>query len=184
MRQFHLLKKENSAFGGSLLSKRAERARRRPISIKHSMHIVMRSSRAKGEWSFRRGKNPGRIVNLVNKFARKYGVRVLSMANVGNHLHLHVRLANRHVYPAFIRALTGAIALLVTKAKKFKGIVGKFWDYRPYSRFVESYRDFLNVCDYVRINQMEGFGIDRKEARFFVSISRDGPAGFEELLFG
>ena len=132
------------------------------------MHLVLRSTRARGEWSFRRPKNERRIRQLADRFARRYGVRVLSLANVGNHLHFHVKLSNRHLYRPFIRALTGAIAMAVTGASRWKPLEGKFWDYRPFTRIIQSFRGFLNLRDYIRINQLEGAGVERIEARWIV----------------
>lgn len=76
------------------------------------MHLVLRSTQAVGEWSFRR--QPELIKRLIYKDANKIGVKVHGIANVGNHLHLHVKLTHRFTYDRFIRALTGAIALAIT----------------------------------------------------------------------
>lgn len=166
MKQMDWFKRGKEAFGGDLLTTRAERARRRPLSTKQSMHIVLRSTQAKGEWSFR--KQPQLIERLIHKYAKRYGVKVFSFANVGNHIHMHVRLGSRFTYPAFIRALTGAIALAVTGANKFRKLTRRFWDRRPFSRIVTSYRAFRNMQDYVRINKLEGDGWERDEAEFHV----------------
>jgi putative transposase len=87
-----------------------------------------------------------------------------------------MKLSNRYAYAAFIRAISGAIALSVTGASKLKRLQRKFWDYRPYSRVVVGYRAFLNMKDYVRINQLEGFGLDRAEARFYWDLQKAGLA--------
>jgi hypothetical protein len=44
----------------------------------------------------------------------------------------------------------------------------KFWDYRPYTRVVQSFRAFLNLRDYIKINQYEGAGYKREHARMIV----------------
>ena len=85
------------------------------------MHVVMRSTRAKGEWSFRRGSNPQKIQSIVKKFSARYGVRIIGFANVGNHLHLQIKLTNRYGYKPFIRATTAAIAMAVT------GVAGRLF---------------------------------------------------------
>lgn len=86
------------------------------------------------------------------------------MANVGNHLHLHVQLTNRFTYNPFIRAVTGAIAIAVMGSVRRK----KFWDRRPFSRIVQSFTAYLRLRSYVRINELESFGISREEARDIV----------------
>jgi REP element-mobilizing transposase RayT len=134
--------------------------------------LVLRSSKAKGEWSFRKPKHSAKITQIIEKFARKYGVRVISMANVGNHLHFHIRLTNRFGYKPFIRAITASITMAVTGASKLKPLKkaakDKFWDYRPFTRIVDSFKAFLNLKDYVEINQWEGQGFSRERSRLFI----------------
>jgi len=36
-------------------------------------------------------------------------------------------------------------------------------------RIVKSFRAWLNLKDYIRINQLEGYGYSRQQARFFVA---------------
>jgi REP element-mobilizing transposase RayT len=119
-KQFALLKREKSEYGGELMKTRKGRAHGRPLSTRESMHLTLRSTKARGDWSFRRGANPARIDAIIKKFSVKYGVRVVSKSNVGNHLHLHVRLANRQSYKPFIRATTAAIAMAVTGACRWR----------------------------------------------------------------
>jgi REP element-mobilizing transposase RayT len=118
--QFALLKREKSEYGGELMKTRKGRAHGRPLSTRESMHLTLRSTKARGDWSFRRGANPAKIDAIIKKFTAKYGVRVISKSNDGNHLHLHVRLANRQSYKPFIRAVTAAIAMAVTGACRWR----------------------------------------------------------------
>jgi len=173
MKQLQLLKNQNSAYGGILFRTRNGRARPRPLSTKETLHLVLKSTQAKGDWSFSKRENRHKIHEILTRFSRKYGVRVLSYANVGDHLHFHVKLSNRYLYAPFIRALTSAIAMAVTGCSRWKPLKreakDRFWDYRPFTRVVKSFRAFLNLKDYIRINQYEGAGYTRKEARFFVA---------------
>ena len=173
--QLRLLKARGSSYGGELLKKREGRAHGRPLSTTNTMHLVLRSRRATGEWSFRRPKNEKKIREIVQRFAAKYGVRVLNLANVGNHLHFHLRLGNRHTYKPFIRAVTAAIMMAVTGYSKWKKKPEgeRFWDYRPFTRIIANgLRAFLTVKDYIRINQLEGFGFRREVARIIVADER------------
>jgi hypothetical protein len=52
MKQAELFSKQQKAYGGKLLQTRRGRAHGRPLSTKHSMHLVLRSSLAKGTLSF------------------------------------------------------------------------------------------------------------------------------------
>lgn len=168
-KQLKLLKNEPMAYGGDLLKTRSGRSRARPLATKNSMHLVLRSTKATGDWSFRRSQNRKKIEQILNRFAGKYGIRLLSVANVGNHLHLHIQLLNRNTYRPFIRAVTGAIAMAISGrsrwAKKHHAKL-KFWDRRPFSRVVVGWRALLSLRDYIRINRLEGYGYHRSEAMF------------------
>jgi REP element-mobilizing transposase RayT len=136
------------------------------------MHLVLRSSKAKGPLSFASESHRKKIDRILRRFAKKYGVRILSYANVGNHLHFHLKLSNRYLYTPFIRALTGSIAMAVTKTSRWKPGKYKFWDYRPFTRVIRSFKAFLNMKDYIRINELEGFGYAREQASFLVRTAR------------
>lgn len=169
--QLKLLAGEPSAYGGTLLKTRKGRSRGRPLAVKNSMHLILRSSLATGDWSFRRSANRKKIEAIFKKFSQKYAVRLISIANVGNHLHLEIQLTNRFTFKPFIRATTAAIAMAVTgrnrwTAAKTKAV--KFWDYRPYTRVIIGFKALLGLRDYIRINQLEGYGYHRSEAEFFV----------------
>lgn len=164
--QLALLENEPKSYGGELLKTRRGRARGRPIDSKNSMHLVLRSTKAKGAWSLWTRENRVKVQTITAKFSKKYGVRILSMANVGNHLHFHVKLSSRHTYVRFIRAITSAIAMAVTGVSRWNPSESRFWDYRPFTRVVVGRRAFLNLSDYVQINRLEGFGLRRSEARY------------------
>jgi putative transposase len=169
--QLALLKDLPKAYGGELLKKRAGRVRGRPLDSRNTMHLSLRSSRARGDWSF--WKHKTEITGILRKFSGKYGIRILSFANVGNHLHIHLKLGSIHTYRPFIRAITSAIVSVVTGANRWHPLKAKpndhFWDYRPFSRVVIGFRAFLHLREYIRINELEGFGVGRAEARFFLA---------------
>ncbi len=150
------------------MKKRKARSSGRPIVTRQTMHFVLRSTQAKGSWSFFRHKI--NIRNILEKFSKKYGVKLLSMANVGNHLHMHIQLTNRRTYPAFIRAITASIMMAVTGASRWNKLKlkQKFWDRRPFSRVITSYNQLLKLKDYILINKWEGRGYTRDQSRFMV----------------
>ncbi len=215
MKQSEFFKKQKSAYGGDLLTTRKARARPRPLCTRNTMHLVLRSTKAKGEWSFKKPSNERKIEALLKKFSLRYGVKVISLANVGNHLHFQIKLSNRFTYRPFIRALTASIAMAVTGSSRWKPLYKsgahpsqnktargapkvnkedkaanvndesgsdqsatgaarknaktRFWDYRPFTRIVESFRAVLNLRDYIRINQLEGYGYRRDQARWIIA---------------
>lgn len=162
MRQLKLFKDEEKAYGG-VLRKVLKGRGARPLATKSTMHLVLRSSRAKGPWRFQANRN--KWLPIVRKFAQKYGVKILGHGDPGNHIHLHVQLSNRHAYKRFIRAVTSAIAMAITGASRWKKINFKFWDYRPFTRVVIGRRGFLAARDYVLINKLEAQGVEREDAR-------------------
>jgi hypothetical protein len=177
--QLTLLARGSSDYGGTLYSTRAARRRARPLSTRDSMHLVLRSTQARGNWSFLQPRNQGAIRSLSEKYAARFGVKLLAIANVGNHLHLQIRLTNRRLYAPFIRALTGAIALRVTGRSRWKRKANDplherkpFWDLRPFTRIVESRRGLLTLRDYFALNRWEARGFDRITARWILRRER------------
>lgn len=167
--QLKLFKNEPKAYGGSLLKKRKGRRGPRPLDTKNTMHLVLRSSHAKAGWSFRVGENPKKGSTILRKFARKYGVQLLAVANVGNHIHIHMKLGNRFGYKPFIRAVTSAIAMAITGMSRWKKLDLKFWDLRPYTRVMLGREAWLHLTKYIRVNQLEGMGYTRETAKIVMS---------------
>jgi len=145
-------------FGGDLL-KKAKARTARPLSTRKAMHLVLRSSQATGEWGFRTPRNREIVSHTLNKASAKTGVKIYRVANSGNHLHLIVKLTNRFTYARFIRAVTGTLALKITKASKSHRLQKRFWDRRPFTRILEWGRDFSRAVDYLLLNQLEAAGI-------------------------
>jgi REP element-mobilizing transposase RayT len=175
MKQIEFFKKSEKAFGGTLMKKAKGRATPRPLSTRDNMHLVLRSSKAVGDWSFKGKRNEFRIQSIIKKFSVKYGVRVISLANVGNHLHFQIKLTNRYTYNPFIRAMTAAIAMAVTGSSRWNPLKkeAKFWDYRPFTRIIRGFRSLLNLQDYIRVNQLEGYGNTRQQARLILAALND-----------
>ncbi len=165
-KQLNFLPTQSKAYGGELLKTRKGRAHGRPLDTRNSMHLVLRSTKAKGPWSFKIPHNEIKIKQIVNKFAPRHGIKILSLAIVGNHLHFHIKIANRFGYFAFIRAITAAIAMTISgKSRWQRELKEKFWDYRPFTRIVLGFKAFLTLKDYIFINQLEGLGHSRLVAR-------------------
>jgi hypothetical protein len=162
MKQTQLLKKHKSDHGGDIKN---PQKRQHPLSTTDSMHIILRSSEARGPRSFRKYSKD--IRRILEKFAAKYHIEIKSYANVGNHLHLYIKLFKRKFYTPFIRADTAAILMKVTGFSKWrpKPVGFQFWDYRPFSRVVTSFTAFKNLVDYIQINALEGLGFARQEAQ-------------------
>ena len=152
-------------FGGELLKSNPKC--QRPLSFKQSMHLVLRSSKATGKYSFLHISRVRQIKALVQKQASVSEVKILRYANAGNHLHLLVQPSNRIGYRKFIRAITGLIARTVLKTERGIGLRGqdrlkntnKFWDKRPFTRIVAWGREFTRVSRYLIQNILEAEGL-------------------------
>jgi REP element-mobilizing transposase RayT len=139
--------------GGEI--RRGRRKLARPFDSRRPIHVVLRSSVAKGRWSLRRPDTTRQVFNAMQRLARRFGVRVYEFANATNHLHMLIRAKCRHALQGFLRAFAGIAARIVTGAQKGRPI-GKFWDWLAYSRIVEWGRDFFGAWAYVFQNELEG----------------------------
>jgi REP element-mobilizing transposase RayT len=142
----------------------------RPFDSKRCMHLTLRSSKARGTWSFLRAKTEKNIKGLIYTHAAKANVKIYRYANGGNHLHLLVKASSRRGFQKFLRTVTGLIPRLVTGAKKGSSLQGqkaKFWDGLAYSKLVSWGRQFKDTTNYIFMNELEAYGIipPRPEAR-------------------
>ncbi len=135
----------------------------RPFTSKAPLHLVMRSSRARGTWSMLHRRNKARITSMIYVYAERFHVKVYRAANVGNHIHLLVKAEERKNLADFLRVLAGRIAVTVSGAQKGVKRIGRFWDYLYWSRLVSWGRDFYQVRKYVLANELEKFSNNRRE---------------------
>ena len=141
--------------GGGLRARK--RKLERPIDPKRPLHLTLHSSRARRAWSLLNPRHRFWIEDQAHATGKKHGVKVYRFANVGNHLHLLVKTPTRAAFQAFLREISGRIAMRVTEARKGNP-VGRFWDELAYSRVVSWGRDFENVTRYFIKNLFESIG--------------------------
>lgn len=146
-------------FGGGLLRKGNPREAR-PLSTKFPMHLVLRSSMAKGEKSFLHPSRAQRIEKMVRRLGKQQGVRVLRYSNGGHHLHMLVLPRSRKAFHNFVRSISGVAARLslgrergkatpLSVSKNFKSDQNThkhFWDARPFTRIVKWGREFAVIA--------------------------------------
>jgi REP element-mobilizing transposase RayT len=160
-------------FGGSLLKGNPRRAR--PLSTKHAIHLVLKSQWAYGEKSLLHERNCERVTRIVHRQAKRTGVRIYHFVNVGNHLHLVIRIQSKvlfkgkHDFHSFIRAISGLIARQALKAERNSAKNVKFWVARPFTRLISWGIDYNFVTRYMGKNRSQaqtrrafvdwGFGI-------------------------
>ncbi len=154
------LQRPRNEFGGSLL--KGNPKTKRPLDSKLPIHVVLRASRS----GMRLPKTVGIVSEILKEASRKYGVTVYRFANVGNHLHLLIKVSRIQMWAPYIRELCGRIA------QQVRAVIGlaaeeRFWLFRPFTRIVRGWQKaFKSVCDYVYLNRLEAEGfISRKETR-------------------
>src|SRR6476620_10568066 len=150
------------AFGGAAQKGNPKTAR--TIVTRQAMHVVVRSSQAKGRYSFL-GKAK-RVEDILLRQAERFGVRLYDVANAGNHLHLVLRASSVRLFKGFLRAITGLLARLVLGVERgspWKG--ARFWDARPFTRIVSWGRDYTQLRNYLLLNRTEMLGMKRQPAR-------------------
>ncbi|NUM88785.1 MAG: hypothetical protein HUU37_06255 [Bdellovibrionales bacterium] len=125
-------KRSESAHGG--LAAIGRRKAARPISPRKPMHLIFRSSRARGPWSLVRSRN--RIRELSFLTARRSSVRIQRLAVLDRHLHLVVRAGSREHMQKFLRVLPQVVMFAVTGARKGNPR-GRFWDALVFSRVMD-----------------------------------------------
>lgn len=160
--------------GGSLNNGKRKEAR--PLSTKRPIHAVLRSSRARGHWSFLHTQNRARVERLVRNSGRKFDVKIEGLANSGNHLHLIVRGKTRLGLQNFFRTLPALLARAVTGAKKGTP-KGKFWDSLLYTRLVTWGAELVALRRYLLRNDLEAVGFFQRSERalsFAEALARRG----------
>lgn len=142
-------------FGGEFL-KNSNAKNQRPLSFKRPIHLVMRSTLAKGSLSLL--KFDGSVRKIFERQSKKFGVKIYRFANAGNHLHLIIFPRSRQAYRSFIRSVTGLVARLVLRVQRGKSKKPRFWDKRPFTRIANWGKDFRGLCNYLLRNTLEAIG--------------------------
>lgn len=153
-------KKPKDWFGGSALKSHPKR--KRPLDRKLPVHLVLRAKKS----VLKIPANEVFINKTVTSAARRYGIRIYEFANVGNHIHLMIRVSKPELWRRFIREITGQISQYAQKlGARDKG--EGFWLYRPFTRIVRGWkRAYRVVKDYILLNRLESEGfIDREVIR-------------------
>jgi hypothetical protein len=106
-------------------------------------------------------------------------VRIYRYANVGNHIHLLIKVPSKAIWQRFLREFAGGIAIIVTGAGLTRNKAGRgFWDGLAFTRIVSFGRDFEGVGRYVMKNLFESMGVPMKRllAQGFkiLTVSKDG----------
>jgi hypothetical protein len=143
--------------GGDL--DRGKRKQARPYSSRRPMHLVWRSSRARGAWSLRRKRNEAAAIDFIEQAAIRYRVKIYKFAVTGTHIHALARAHCRKDLQHFLRFVAGRIAQHVTGARRGQPCDGGFWDEVVYSCVLTWGRQYRNVYSYIDMNLCETMGL-------------------------
>jgi len=132
---------------------------KRPLVSRRPMHLVMRSSLAKGEYFLFRKRNTNIIKAELKKWSSHFFVKLYRYAIVGNHVHLVVKGKTIKGLQGFLRVVPGQIGQKITGSKKGNERCARFWDLPIYSRIVEWGRALRTVINYVIQNELEAKAI-------------------------
>lgn len=166
MRQsrFDFLRDYKLNFGGSPLQGKRKSAR--PLSFQKPLHLILKSS---GSSFF----NPGnrRLEDLFREHAKKHSIKIYALSLNWSHVHMLLKLPNRRSYLAFIRTVTAAVVLFISKLRgeNKKGL----FDLRPFTRILNWGRDFKNTLAYIEKNSLEAWGLSAKKKKPSDNIRSD-----------
>lgn len=126
----------------------------RPLSTRKWIHLVLKSDKAKGHLSFLLPKNQQMVRQILREKSKKFGVKIADGANVGNHLHLKIKIQNRESFQKFLKSMTCLIARKITGARKGHKF-GRFWQGLAFTRVLTSSLEELNLKGYIKANRIE-----------------------------
>jgi REP element-mobilizing transposase RayT len=101
-----------------------------------------------------RRENDVVIRDILREKAHKFGVVVADFANVGNHLHIKIKVQSRESFQKFLKAVTCLIARKITGARRGKPF-GKFWQGLAFTRIIASRLEELQLRGYFEANRRE-----------------------------
>lgn len=159
--RFQGFEKANDYFGGSLLNGNNPKVKR-PLESKLPVHLTLRACKG----GMRLPRTLSTVDKIVWETAKRHGIKIYRYANVGNHLHIVLKISHIYRWSAFIRELTGRIAS-VMREFNITNTGEKFWLHRPFTRIVRGWKKaYRHVCEYVHLNVLEAEGfINRRETR-------------------
>jgi len=155
-----------SSFGGAMTKSNPKGAR--PFSSSLAVHVVFKSSLAKGGLSFFRHKKF--FNHLIKRQSELHRIQIHAWQIVGKHVHFVIRAKRRRSLQAFMRAFSGISARYFLKAERGKPKGKTFWDYRPFSTLVDL---DLKTKKYLALNRQNLFeDYLEKKANILLSMNR------------
>lgn len=127
----------------------------RPLDSRRPIHLVLKSSHARGRLNFLTTKNRPLVEKIVREWARYFHVKIHGFENVGSHLHIIASFPKRECFGNFLRTVTALIAREVTGSRKGRPFGKRFWDDLAFTRVIAGWRDFRGMKNYLFKNHLE-----------------------------
>ena len=122
----------------------------RPFKRHCAIHLVLKSDVATGPLNMLNWKNKVVVDQIIAEQSKKFGVKIHSHQNVGNHIHCIASAGIKENFTRFLKAVAGLIAKAI-----LPGGVGRFWTKPPFTRLINGKRDFTIVSEYIAKNRVE-----------------------------
>jgi REP element-mobilizing transposase RayT len=126
----------------TLKEQKGKRKKKRNLPKRKPIHLILKSR-------YILLTHKGWIQEKINKYGKKFFIKVHNLAICGDHVHFAIEIPHRDEYNKFIRALTGVIA-----RKMGKGI----WSLMPLTKVFEWNKGFRNLMAYIDRNRLEAEG--------------------------
>ncbi len=172
--QYHQMNSTHKRYGRTQhggVGAKNHRKLERPLSTKKWIHLVLKSDKAVGQLSFLKASHQVFVKKLLHEKARKFGIKIADYANVGNHLHLKIRISSRENFKKFLKSITAQIARKITGAKKGKPF-GRFWQGLAFTRILTSRLEELNLKGYIEANRIEAARSGRAREKFLKKFNQ------------
>lgn len=99
-------------------------------------------------------KNKSMVEKLIQEKSKKFHVKIADIVNMGNHLHIKLKIVSRLSFQKFLISITGLIARKITGARRGKTF-GKFWQGLAFTRVVKTSLEELQLRGYFEANRRQ-----------------------------
>ncbi len=143
--------------GGQLRNSRAGRGAR-TLSSKAPIHLVLKANKHCLRSGFRTYKRYFLIQNLLDKYSRKFFIKIEQVSIQNDHLHLLIRASKRAQLQNFFRVFSGQVAQRLNQEGLLSVTDTPLWKYRPFTRVIKGWKAYKIVRNYVQLNEQEALG--------------------------
>lgn len=165
--------------GGELRKKRAGRFSR-PLSTKHPHHLVFKLHKQKLRHRTLRSASGFLLTQkIIQRYAKMFFIKIEQVSIQNDHIHMLIRTSRRSLFQNFFRVVAGQISQQFQKEGLLKlAVTGSpsttaksrfevpkvdLWMHRPFTHLAKSIRAYLNVKNYIQLNEKEVTNLSHTE---------------------